>query len=536
MRAGSSKRSGAPARFKSEEDPCSLPMSGSRREGNEQRFETGACVDLGAFDPSLPDAGARAFVDRARGLDWIVIMEDREPDFFHGYRGFDADAPAPLNRHGPRSERWTMGDLRRLVHALKAEGVAPFYGYWLHECAWVDDRHPELLMRTAEGSLWQDRVLKNADFNPMKRLHADPESGVAEGERYHDWAARRYAELARDFGFEGLFLGDGGMGFRRHGHDWMDLRWFDFDAEWTSEFAHTAATHPGCSLEDRASSPSRRARDVREHHWAEWVAWNTERWTAYYRETAEAVHRAGGKLAAYNVMNYDPAVAKLHGVDYRGIAEAGLDVCVFQAYDYAWGPLGPFSWAGIRRKDHDTNLRALLLSRAAMGYANKCKLVVTVETDDSVEHWDCPEPHTLGQALSLGLASAFDGERWRRAADGAFIVWGNAVKESEWRSLRAAFDQIERAEPRPGAALVWRDEDADSLVERALSLASPDEIYAHLASWRQEHEGAPTAVIRESDLARAKWAQHPRRVIPHAPPARAPPRPPEAPARDPAKA
>lgn len=497
----------------------------SRRDA-EERFDVGACVDLGAFDPRQPDAGAGEFVRRAGGpgaLDWVVIMEDREPDFFHGYRGYVADAPVPLNRHGPLPHQWTMSDLRRLVAALKENGVSPFYGYWLHECAWVDDRHPELLMRTADGSVWQDRELKNADFNPMKRMRAEPENGVEEGERYHEWAARRYAEIARDFGFEGLFLGDGGMGFRRHGHDWMDLRWFDYDAAWTSEFAATegCVDHPGCALRCE-SSASRRARDVREHHWAAWVAWNTDRWTSYYRETAEAVHRAGGKLAAYNVMNYDPAVARLHGVDYRAIAEAGLDVCVFQAYDYAWGPLGPFAWAGIRRKDHDTNLRSMLLARAAMGFATSCRLVITVETDDSVERWDCPAPHTLGQALSLGLATGFDGERWRRAADGAFVVWGNAVGAGEWASLRAAFDAIERATPTPGAALVWRESDVEKLVDASFAASTPEEIYAHLATWPQEHDGAPTAVIRERDIARARGAQHPRRVPPRSQASRVP--------------
>ncbi|HEX2021352.1 MAG TPA: hypothetical protein VHH36_01455, partial [Candidatus Thermoplasmatota archaeon] len=346
-------------------------------------FEAGACVDLGAFDPTAGDAGAGAWLDRAVSLPtWVVLMEDRQPVFFHGYQGYRPDAPVPLNRHGPHAHAWTHADLRRLVLAFKARGVRVLLGYWVHECAFVDDRHPELLIRDATGRLWQDRVELNADFSPMRRMRADPEHDVREGERYFDWAARRYARLAEDFGFDGLFLGDGAMGFRRHGKDWKDLRHFDYHEDWLAEFAvdHAFGRHDGCALLDASADTAARARDVHAHHWEHWVAWNTDRWTDYYRRTAEAVHATGGILAAYNCMNYDPALARLHGVDYRAIAEAGLDVLVFQAYDYAWGPLGPFGDLHIARKDLATNLACLLRTRAHVGHDTPMRIVVTVET------------------------------------------------------------------------------------------------------------------------------------------------------------
>src|SRR5581483_6967743 len=112
-----------------------------------------------------------------------------------------------------------------------------------------------------------DEVELNADFSPLRRLRADPEHDVREGERYSRWSARRYAQLARDFGFDGLFLGDGGMGFRRHGKDWKDLRHFDFHEDWTAELAadHAFDAHAGCAIHD--ADAQRRADDIKAHHW-----------------------------------------------------------------------------------------------------------------------------------------------------------------------------------------------------------------------------------------------------------------------------
>ena len=474
-------------------------------------FHAGACLDLGAFDPAQPDCGVGAYVERSLGaLSWVVLMEDRQPVFFHGYRGFDADAEVPLGRHGPRWDRWTHADVRRLVDAFHARGVEVLLGYWVHECDFVDVRHPELLIRDATGALWMDRKEMNADFSPLRRMRADPEHDVREGERYGEWSVRQYARLARDFGFDGLFLGDGAMGFRRHGHDWKDLRHFDYHEDWLREFAADVrfGRHDGCALLREGTTTAERAADVHAHHWDHWVEFNVERWTDYYRTMAEGVHATGGVLAAYNVMNYDPALARLHGIDYRALAEAGLDVLVFQAYDYAWGPLGPFGDLHIARKDLDTNLAALLRTRAHVGHDTRMQVVVTVETEDEVEGWNAPVPHTLGELHAYGGAASFDGRSWRRAADGAFVVWGNSVGGAEWARLASSFRQLCAPPAPPEGALAWEDDEALSLAARgAPTEREPDALYAHLSQGRIEGDArAPTGVMRASQRTAAPLA------------------------------
>lgn len=482
-------------------------------------FDAGVCLDLGAFDPNQPDAGVAAWLSNTAGVPaWVVVMEDRQPVFFHEYRGYEPRAEAPLNRHGPRKDAWTHADLKRLVEAFHGHGVKVLLGYWVHECDWVDVRHPELLIRDANGGLWMDRRELNADFNPMRRMRADEDAGVREGERYSTWSARRYAQLARDFGFDGLFLGDGAMGFRRHGKDWKDLRFFDYHEDWLAEFRAEVSfdRHEGCVLEDPAAHTETRAADVHGHHWDHWVDWNTSRWTAYYREMADAVHATGGILAAYNVMNYDPSIARLHGVDYRGIAEAGLDILVFQAYDYAWGPLGPFGDLHIAKKDLATNLEALLRTRAHVGHDTRMKIVITVETEDEVEAWNSPMSHTLGELHAYGNGVAWDGHGWRRAADGAFIVWGNSVPPAEWRALATAFAQLSAPPSPPSGALLWSDEEALLYAARGVPTETePDDIYAHFAA----SERIGNAADASAAVINRRLAAAPRAVL--AGPARA---------------
>lgn len=444
-------------------------------------FSAGSCLDLGAFDPSLDDCGVGAFLARAQNtLDWVVLMEDRQPVFFHGYAGYEPGAPVPLNRHGPGAHAWRQQDVKRLVEAFHASDVKVLFGYWVHECSFVDERHPELLIRDATGELWQDRTEMNADFSPLRRLREDAHHGIRGGERYADWSARRYADLARDFGFDGLFLGDGAMGFRRHGEDWKDLRHFDFHEDWLAEFRmdHAFSHHDGCAIGAGATT-AECAADVQAHHWAHWVEFNTERWTEYYRTMAKAVHDTGGILAAYNCMNYDPMLARQHGVDYRGIAKAGLDILIFQAYDYAWGPLGPFGSLNIVRKDLETNLQALLRVRAHVGHDTSMQVLVTVETEDEVETWNAPVAHTLGELYHYGNALSHDGTDWRRATDGAFVVWGNSVAEEEWRGLSAAFAALSNRPHAPHASLEWDEAEITSALPVSKDTHA---IYAHLAT------------------------------------------------------
>ncbi|MBI4279834.1 MAG: hypothetical protein HY660_15395 [Armatimonadetes bacterium] len=304
-----------------------------------------ACTDLGAFPRPLPSL---------RGLAGVVVMEDREPEFFFTFRRYRPDATVPLNRHGPLAAWSTQRDLRGLVRALQRQGIRVAVGFWNYAVyagtrpAWLQD-FPEL--HPLPGS---------SDLYPFVRLHRF-------GMDYAEFIGRQYARLRDAFGFDGLMLGDGFSGFR--------------------SFAS-----PDLYQDQHLMIP---------------------RWTGFYRTVARQVQGAGGVLLAYDCMGFPYEEARLHGVDYAEVAAVGLDYLVYQSYPQAWGEY----WLRDRAERFDLaacdrNLRSV--RRALHGSA--CRLIYSVELEDSVEGWRADPDKTRRQM------AAHD-----PVAGGRFLVWANDV-------------------------------------------------------------------------------------------------------------
>ena len=213
-----------------------------------------ACADPGAFARPLP---------RFPGVEGVVLMEDRHPQFFLSFREFAPAAPTGLNRHGPLHHWETQQDLKELVGALQAQGIRVAIGVWnyggwwpLPPSPWVR-AHPELR-----------RVSGSSDLEPFVRIQPD---GIA----YAEYVGRQYERLRAAFGFDGLMLGDGFCGY-----------------------GSFMTPDRGADRED-----------------------TIPRWTEFYRTVASWVHRDGGVLLAYDRMGFSYEEAKRHGADYRALAE-----------------------------------------------------------------------------------------------------------------------------------------------------------------------------------------------------------------------
>lgn len=305
---------------------------------------TWACTDLGAFPRPLPGLG---------GLEGLVIMEDRDPEFVLSFGGYAPRRPANLNRHGPLHNWTTHEDLRTLVAELHEQGIKVAIGFWNyggwrlhHRPAWVRV-HPELRHMPLSSQLY-----------PFVRLRS-------EGVTYAEYIGRQYERVRQAFGFDGLMLGDGFCGFSSI---WDPDRYDDL-----------AGTIP--------------------------------EWTALYRTVAGAVHRAGGVLLAYDQMGMSAAEARGHGVDYRDLAGAGLDVLVYQSYPQAWAGFWLESYR--RRFDLAANIRNITTVTAALA-ASGTRVLYTLELGDSVERWWADPRRTVEQMDALDPL-----------AGGRFLVWAN---------------------------------------------------------------------------------------------------------------
>ncbi|HLW46549.1 MAG TPA: hypothetical protein VKW09_02140 [bacterium] len=135
------------------------------------------------------------------------------------------------------------------------------------------------------------------------------------------------------------------------------------------------------------------------------------RWTAFYRTIAEAVHGAGGALLAYDEMGMSAGEAACHGADYRALADAGLDILIYQFYPQAWAGFWLESYRS--RFDLAANLRNLPTVTAALAGTNT-RVLYTLELGDSVERWWADPRRTMEQMTSLDPL-----------AGGRFLVWAN---------------------------------------------------------------------------------------------------------------
>lgn len=306
-----------------------------------------ACVDFGAFRKPLQNL---------HGIQTVVLMFDRTTnDFVLDYNSYDPEKVVPLDWHGPLKFYRTEADLRKLVEELHKQEIKVLIGFWafwgesIHRPGpWVSN-HPELKPRR-----WNEADFSNL-FVTLK----------PEGITLTTYICEQHRKLWHDFGFDGLFLGDGFCGLRNFLEPW---RYCD-QRHLIGQFAE------------------------------------------FYRIIAEAVHKTDGQLWAYDCMGSGYEETKLHGVDYKLLAEAGLDVLVFQSYPTAWGKY--FRISG------KTDLYKEMLNSSSVKRGlsrTNTRFYYSLELGDSVEGWRPTWKATRSQM-----------QLFQKKADGKLLVWGNDV-------------------------------------------------------------------------------------------------------------
>jgi len=309
------------------------------------RGEVWACTDLDAFPQPLP---------RLKGIRGIVIMEDRDPEFYLSFRHYQPWAETNLNRHGPLHKWHTQQDLKELVKALHEQKIKVAIGFWnyagmaygtLSQASFFR-AHPEIV-----------RTPGSSDMHPFTQL-------VKEGIAYSDYIAHQYQKLQETFHFDGLMFGDGFCGFRSY-------------------------------------NPNR-YRDQEEA---------IPQWTEFYATIARTIHNAKGILLAYDCQGFSYSEAQRHGVDYKDLSKAGLDMLVYQSYPQAWAE---YWFSAYKDKfDLDSNVINLRTVKKALA-GTGTKVLYTLELGDSVEKWWADQEKTRKQV-----------ERLDPLADGRFLVWAN---------------------------------------------------------------------------------------------------------------
>lgn len=305
-----------------------------------------ACTDLGAFSRPLPIL---------KGVEGVVIMEDRNPEFFLSFKNYEAWAPSLLNRHGPLHHWNTQQDLKELIKELHDQKIKVAIGFWNYGgWGWGFSgqapffrSHPEMV-----------RISKSSDMDPFVTLKK-------EGISYAEFIAHQYCKLQETFNFDGLMLGDGFSGYR-------------------------SFRDPDLYRDRESTIPQ---------------------WTDFYATIAREVRRHKGTFLAYDCMGYSYTEAQRHGVNYRDLADAGLDVLVHQSYPQAWGEY----WLAKYKDRFDLDASAINLGSVKKALKDTdTKVIYTLELGDSVEKWWADPEKTKKQM-----------ERLDPLSDGRFLVWAN---------------------------------------------------------------------------------------------------------------
>jgi hypothetical protein len=287
-------------------------------------LETIACTDLGAYH----NIGKNHL--KQHGIDAVVIMEDRLPDFFLTYNEFEPHKDTSLNRHGPFKLLFTQLHLKELIKELHEQGIKVYLGFWgqlfdphkKYCLPWID-KHTELWRLHAENN-------KNTDLDPLVTL-------MPENTSFAQIILNQFKKFKRDFDFDGLFLGDGLNGYRL----FIDPNQYE-DQENTKH-----------------------------------------RWTRFYKTLATGLDKIDCKLLAYDCMGFNPDRAIMHGADYLAQAEVGLHNLIVQTYPCAWGKKWLKNFKGFDFKSCEKNLKATKEKLKK----TKCKTFYTLEMGDNVEGW-----------------------------------------------------------------------------------------------------------------------------------------------------
>lgn len=284
-------------------------------------------VGLGAFNLEKVRSGSANFDSlHEAGIGHVVLMEDRDPDFFLNHTEFDEAALVPMNRHKKWIDRWTHGDLKHLVEGLHESGVKALVGFWSN----TGNR----LLNPFIAQNWEALrpvIPSSDDFNPLCFVRDKAGSDMC----FADYVTTQFEKLHRDFGFDGLFLGDGLMGYRA----FMD---------------------PYGPYDARETIPL---------------------WTDFFKRIHAGLKSTDPtmELWAYDCMGNGSKLARRNGVDLAAIAPC-LDRYVFQAYgNDAWGSdymsLPGYGLARDREQIQD------------LPEELSAKTVYTIGLNDEVEGW-----------------------------------------------------------------------------------------------------------------------------------------------------
>jgi len=386
------------------------------------------------------------------------------PEFVHAHDGIDQDAtlaPDMCSYGGYASsaerqrQQWTQHQLRGLVRELRSTGAKVFpsvgdchtpYGPWL-------DDHPEVLHVSRNGGR-------------MPRLC--PWKHLADGRLYEDFFIARLIEVLDDYGFDGFY---GANGFN-------PPRISIYDGDFSHDMLEQFHQHAGVTLpaelarggDDDLPSVEARADWIWTNRRRQWIDFYVHRRAAFWRKLVASLHARGKSVFANSTWTKDPLESIYRfGVDYRLLAEAGIDRFVLEAAAAAMETIA----------DPNPACRAVCQFAAATllvkASTHAMPMLWLNGVKDTQEDW-----HAMRQApMALESEILAYTHLYRRTpagdlahcVDGPMVCLADCIQAQDWRWLSDRWAMGFGFEPAHvyGVTLVWSDAVLDRQVDDTIA-------------------------------------------------------------------
>ncbi len=430
-------------------------------------------TELLAFDNSLPDRGAAAYLESLGFVPEAMCLLLSSPDFILQHDGLSVEKAMPANvcaRDGQEGnerrarQNWTNFQIHELVTALTRSGCKVYCSVFTtflenkfgHE--WISD-HPEV--RLSWASHWRGQ-----EMNVLAQLE--------DGSFLEDYFIPQTVRVCRDYGFAG-WHGPDGWGPWSSGSlcdtDFSDSMIGQFTAgrNWTLPECFSpiprlvtmrevrAAEKNGTPVPDWGLGQLRARRDwIVENHFVEWLDFVSGRWIQFWRKMLNSLHAEGFKgviNSAWTKGNFDAYFE--YGINYRKMAEIGLDAMVVETVALGMSMAHPEeTWY------HDDYASSLAEIKAA---CPDLPLIALHGIKDVCEFWDNLRHAPPAYERELyKLANMYhrraDGGL-ERSADGLLACLADGIADHEWLFIRERWRTCFDGNPVSAGtvAAVWSD-------------------------------------------------------------------------------
>ncbi|MBQ7256618.1 MAG: hypothetical protein IJS60_02875 [Abditibacteriota bacterium] len=422
-------------------------------------------TELLAFDNTQKDMGVDAYLERIGYTPYGISLLLSHPDFVFLHKGMDEDYNLfrdicsrqghPGNEERAR-QQWTSFELKSLVQCLQKKGIKVFCSVFATHT--FDKYHTEWASCDDNALI----VYNSIGITPGMQLI----SRLKDGTYTEDVFVSQLERVMVDYGFDGY-----------HGPDCMGpggaLSVTDYSDNMIAQFCMWVGYTPN-ELKEPLYDPSfefkydvEKLKERSDYIWQnlrkEWVDFYCYRWKVCWEKIIKVLKKHN-KLSMINSANTkaDFEAKYIYGIDYRDIAELGLDYILVECVA---------ANCGIIYGGHDYHFDFLTTLADTKAMMPNTKVIYLHGVKDVVESYDLLRhaPSRLEREF-FSLSNFYYTEKageYSRCADGFMVCLGDGIKSYEWDFLRSVWQLGYEFSPNKLSDFtwVWCDDTMEGLMD-----------------------------------------------------------------------